>query len=168
MANDETRNSGGPQGYRDIPEADRRKAKQFFDRGAAVAGTGQFEYAIEMYLQGLSFDPESIDAHQSLRDISLKRKASGGKSLGMFEAMKLKGGRGDDRQKMLNAAKLLSYDPGNTDHMLTMMDAAAKYGYYDTVMWLGPILLKANIDGKKELSKFQAMKDIYVKLHQWK
>lgn len=126
--------SAAPQGYRDIPEADRRKAKQFFDRGRDVAATGQFEYAIEMYLQGLGFDPESTEAHQALRDISLKRKASGGKTLGMFEAMKLKGGRGDDKQKMLNAEKLLSYDPGNTDHMLAMMDAAAKYGYYDTVM----------------------------------
>ena len=159
--------SAAPQGYRDIPDADRRKAKQFFDRGSAVAGTGQFDYAIEMYLQGLNFDPEAVDAHQTLRDISLKRKASGGKALGMFEAMKLKGGRGDDKQKMLNAEKLLAYDPGNTDHMLAMMDAAAKYGYYDTVMWIGPILLKANIDGKKELSKFQSMKEIYIKLHQW-
>ncbi|CAN5422762.1 hypothetical protein BH09PLA1_BH09PLA1_29970 [soil metagenome] len=168
MDNDGTKVSGAPQGYRDIPEADRRKAKQFFDRGATIAATGNFEYAIEMYLQGLSFDPESIESQQALRDISLKRKASGGKSLGMFEAMKLKGGRGDDKQKMLNAIKLLSYDPGSTDYMLSVMEPAARYGYYDTVMWMGPILLKANIDGKKELSKFQSLKDIYVKLHQWK
>lgn len=160
--------SGPPQGYRDIPEEDRRKAKQFFDRGGTIAATGNFEYAIEMYLQGLALDPESVEAHQSLRDISLKRKASGGKTLGMFEAMKLKGGRGDDKQKILNAEKLLAYDPGNTDHMLAVMEPAARFGYYDTVMWMGPILLKANIDGKKDLSKFQALKDIYVRLHQWK
>ena len=109
--------AGPPQGYRDIPEEDRRKAKVFFDRGAAVAGTGNFDYAIEMYIQGLSLDPEALDAHQALRDISMRRKAGGGKKLGMMESMKLRGGK-DDKQKMLNAEKALAYDPGNTDHML--------------------------------------------------
>src|ERR1700733_6334529 len=101
-------------------EEDRRKAKAFFDRGATVAGTGNYDYAIEMYLQGLNIDPECIDAHQTLRDISLKRKASGGKSLGMFEGMKLKRNTKDDKQNLLNAEKLLAYDPGNTDHMLSL------------------------------------------------
>ncbi|MBC8108651.1 MAG: hypothetical protein H7Z14_18855 [Anaerolineae bacterium] len=159
--------SGPPQGYRDIPEEDRRKAKQFYDRGATIAATGNYEYAIEMYLQGLALDAESIEAHQALRDISMKRKASGGKKLGMMDSMKLPRAK-DDKQKILNAEKQLAYDPGNTDHMLAVMEPAAKFGYYDTVMWMGPILLKANNDGKKELSKFQALKDIYVKLHQWK
>jgi hypothetical protein len=59
----------------EISDDDRKKAQTFFDRGAAVAGTGNFEYAIEMYLQGLALDPESLDAHQALRDIALKRKA---------------------------------------------------------------------------------------------
>jgi len=41
-------------------------------------------------MQGFGIDPDSVEAHQALRDISMKRKVSGGKSLGMFEAMKLK------------------------------------------------------------------------------
>ncbi len=69
-----------PEGYREVPPEDRAKAKVFFDRGRTVAGTGNFEYAIEMFLQGFSLDPDATDAHQQLRDISLKRKASGGKT----------------------------------------------------------------------------------------
>jgi tetratricopeptide (TPR) repeat protein len=158
-----------PQGYRDIPEEDRKKAKAFFDRGTAVAGTGQYEYAVEMFLQGLNIDPESIEAHQTLRDISLKRKASGGKSIGMFEAMKLKRAGKDDKQNMLNAEKLLAYDPGNTDHMLSLMQSAFKAGFYDSALWIGPILHKANSDsGKPEYSKFIALKDIFKGLGQWK
>src|SRR3954451_9651888 len=124
-----------PQGYRDIPEEDRRKAKAFFDRGATVAGTGNYDYAIEMFLQGFALDPDAIDAHQTLRDISLKRKASGGKPIGMFEAMKLKRTGKDQKQNMLNAEKLLANDPGNTDHMLALMNAALEAGHYDTVLW---------------------------------
>jgi tetratricopeptide (TPR) repeat protein len=159
----------GPQGYRDIPLEDRKKAKAFFDRGTTVAATGNFDYAIEMYLQGLSMDPEAVDAHQILRDISLKRKASGGKAIGMLQMMKLKAARSkDEKESMLNAERLLAHDPGNTDHMVSLMQYAQKGGYYDTVMWIGPILLKANIDGKNETSKYLALRDTYIALHQWR
>lgn len=159
-----------PQGYHDIPEEDRKKAKVFFDRAKTVADTGNYEYAIEMYLQGLNLDPEAIDAHQAMRDISLKRKASGGKTLGMFERMKLKPGK-DDKQNLLNAEKLMAYDPGNTDYMLSLLQSAHQGGFYDTVLWIGPILQKANADSSKpppDFNKFITLRDIYVDLKQWK
>lgn len=160
---------GPPQGYRDIPLEDRKKAKAFFDRGATVAGTGNYDYAIEMFIQGLNLDPESVEAHQALRDISLRRKASGGKSVGMMALMKEKARRfKDERDAMLSAEKLLAYDPGNTDHMVSLMQNAQKGGYYDTVMWIGPTLLKANIDGKGETSKYLALRDTYIALRQWR
>jgi tetratricopeptide (TPR) repeat protein len=160
---------GPPQGYRDIPLEDRKKAKVFFDRGGTVAGTGNFDYGIELYIQGLSLDPEAVDAHQALRDISLRRKASGGKTMGMMALMKERARRfKDERDAMLSAEKLLAYDPGNTDHMVAVMQNAQKGGYYDTVMWIGPILLKANIDGKNETNKYLALRDTYIALHQWR
>ncbi|HVT90083.1 MAG TPA: tetratricopeptide repeat protein [Tepidisphaeraceae bacterium] len=158
-----------PLGYQPIPEEDRKKAKTFFDRGNTVAGTGQYDYAIEMFMQGLNIDPDGVEGHQSLRDISLKRKASGGKSLGMFEAMKLKRGGKDDKGNMINAEKLLAFDPGNTDHMLSLMQSALKGGFYDTVMWIGPILFRANTDGSKpDYNKYIALRDTYKALQQWK
>lgn len=157
-----------PEGYQNIPEDDRRKAQQLFDRGAAVAGTGQFDYAIEMYLQGLGIDPENVDAHQALREISLRRKASGGKDLGMFEKKKLQFSRPkEEKQAMLLAEKLLSFDPGETNHMVALMDAARKAGYYDSVMWIGPILLQANA-AKPDYNKYIKLRDTYKYLGQWK
>ena len=50
----------GTSGYQDIPDDQRRKAQTFFARGKTVADTGQFEYSIEMYLQGLKIDPEAV------------------------------------------------------------------------------------------------------------
>lgn len=158
-----------PEGYREIPEEDRKKAKVFFDRGNTVAGTGNYEYAIEMYLNGLNIDPDAVDAHTILRDYSLKRKASGGKDLGMMEKMKLKRPSKDDKANMLAAEKLLAYDPGNTDVMVTMLQSAHRGGFYDTVMWLGPILQKANADSKKpDFNKFIILKDVYKSLRQWR
>jgi hypothetical protein len=70
---------------------------------------------------------------------------------------------------MLNAEKALAFDPGNPDHMLSVAQAAHRAGYYETVMWIGPILLKANSDQKSpELKKYIALRDIYKDLEQWK
>jgi len=172
-----------PKGYREIPEDEQKRAATLFQQGDRVGAGNNFEYAIEMYIQGLSIDPEAIDAHQALRDISMKRKASGGKSLGMLQGMKLKGGK-DEKEALLNAEKLLAYDPGNTDHMLTMLTQAEKGGYYDTVLWIGPILLRANKEagvggksflgsgfggGQKEsFDKYIILKNVYKNLGRWK
>jgi len=114
-----------PPGYRVVSEEDRKKAQTFFSHGTSMAGSGQYDYAISMFLDGLRLDPDSVDAHQKLRETSLKRKASGGKSLGMLEAMKLKKASKDDKENLLNAEKLLAHDPGNTDHMLSIAQNAA-------------------------------------------
>lgn len=158
-----------PQGYHDIPEEDRKKAKAFFDRGRTVADTGNYDYAIEMFLQGLAIDPDATDAHQTLRDISMKRKASGGKALGMFEKMKLSRSGKDDRDTMLRAEKVMAYEPGNTDAMLSLLQAAHKAGFYDTVLWIGPLLQRANADSKNpDVNKYIALRDIYVDLRRWR
>jgi len=158
-----------PEGYKGIPEEDQKKANVFFEKGRTVADNAQYEFAIEMMLSGLAIDPENTDAHQALREMSLKRKASGGKDLGMMKKMGLKRPTKDDKQNMLNAEQLLAYDPGNTDHMLSVLQNAHRAGFYDTVMWMGPILQKANADSKSpEFNKFIILKDVYKDLQQWK
>jgi TolA-binding protein len=157
------------KGYRDVPPEDQKKAKVFFEKGKTIADTGNYDYAIELFMQGLSLDPEAIDAHKTLREISLKRKASGGKDIGMSDRWSLGKPTRDDKQNMLNAEKLLSYDPGNTDRMITILQNAHKAGFYDTALWIGPILQKANADAKKpDFNKFIILKDVYKLLEQWK
>jgi tetratricopeptide (TPR) repeat protein len=166
---EQDKESSLPQGYRDIPEEDRSRAQTLFDRGKQVAETGNFDYAIEMFLNGLDIDPENTDAHQILREISLKRKASGGKDLGMFEKMKIKKSGKDDKANLINAEKLLAYNPGDTDAMLGVFQSAYRAGFYDTVMWIGGQLLQANITRPKgpDYHTFIVMKDTYKALHQW-
>ncbi len=159
------------EGYKQISEEDQRKAKAFFDRAKTVADTGNYDYAIEMFLQGLNLDPDAVEAHQALRDVSLRRKASGGKDLGFMEKMKFKRPSKDDKTNMLAAEKLLAYDPGNCDNMVGVLQNAFRAGLYDTVMWIGPILQKANADSIKpapDFNKFITLKDIYKELRQWK
>jgi len=63
-------------------------------------------------------DPENTDSHHELRDVSLKRKASGGKSMGFMESRKYSTNNRDDKLNMLNAEKLLAVAKRekHTDH----------------------------------------------------
>src|SRR3954462_14231132 len=155
------------EGLRNVPDDDRRAAKKLFEDAHQVAGAGRLDYAIEMFIQGLDKDPEDTTEHQNLREVSLKRKASGGKSLGFMAASKLRNSK-DDKQNMLNAEKLLAFDPGNMDHMVSLLQNAHRAGCYDAVRWIGPELLKANADAKKpEFNKFIILKDVYKSVHEW-
>jgi tetratricopeptide (TPR) repeat protein len=117
----------------------RGRAKVFFDRGKTVADSGNFEYAIEMYIQGLSIDPENVEAHRALRAISLRRKISGGRDMGMIDKMKMVKPN-DDKQAMLNAEKLLAYVPGDIDRMRAFHQAAEAGGFAATAAWICAIL----------------------------
>jgi tetratricopeptide (TPR) repeat protein len=151
--------------YQEISADEQKKAESFFAKGRAVAATGNFDYAIEMFIQGLTIDPENTEAHAELRDVSLKRKASGGKSMGFMESRKFSTNNRDDKLNMLNAEKLLAFDPGSTDYMQSLLQNAHKAGYFDTVMWIGPIFQKANADSKKpDFHKFIVLKDVYKSL----
>lgn len=155
------------EGYRNTPEEDRKKARVYFDKGRTVAQAGQYDFAIEMYTLGLALDPEDVNAHQELREISLKRKASGGKDLGVFTKMKMRYGK-DDKDNMVLAEKFLAFDPGNTGRMVELLNYALSAGCYDTVRWIGPILLRANTEsGKPEIGKYLALKDAYIRIHRW-
>ena len=152
-----------PPGYHDVPDEDRKKAQAFFEKGKKVADAGQWDFAISMFLDGFKTDPENTDAHAQLREISLKRKASGGKGVGFMEAMKLKRAGSDDRETFINAVKLLAHDPGDKGTMLAVAQAAQKGGFYDSAMWYARQTFQANVsDPKKPDPKiFYALKDIY-------
>jgi tetratricopeptide (TPR) repeat protein len=153
--------------YQDTPEEMRKKAQTFFARAKDVAGSGQHDYAIEMFLQGMALDPEAVEAHNELREVSMTRKLNGGKPLGMMERMKVKGIR-EPKAAMLAHERLLAYDPGDTDAMVGILTNANKGGFWDAALWIGPILLRANIDSSKpDLKKYLVLKDVYKDLKKY-
>jgi hypothetical protein len=116
-----------------------------FQRGHEAASKGDFDSAVEMFLQGIVLDPDDLEAHQQLRDIALHRKMAGGKPVGQIAAWKLRR-KADDKQRMLNALRLLSYDPGNSDHMMQFVQSAYGSGCERAAEWMRRILKKAMAD----------------------
>jgi tetratricopeptide (TPR) repeat protein len=125
---------------------DAAKAAEFFQRARVVAAAGDFDGAIEMFLEGLSIVPDDVAAHAELRELSLKRKAGGGSGLGMFEKLSLRIAfmmAFDPRQRMLTAEKLLAYDPLNVNWIVGVALHAKPAGCAATAQWLERIIRAA-------------------------
>ena len=98
------------------------KGKAFFDRAVQVAETGNWDFAIEMYVEGLKREPGNIpQGHHPLREVALKRKALGGKNPGMRDKAKSRPGK-DLTENLAKGAYLLAKEPGS----LTYMDLCVK------------------------------------------
>ena len=115
-----------------------------------MADTGNDEYAIKMFLQGLALNPDNVAAHQELRKLSLRRKAAGGKNVGTFEKLRLQAqlaSERDRRRATLAAEKLLAYDPGNVDRMIDLANCARKADLTATAAWVERIIRTAGGSG---------------------
>ena len=118
------------------------QAQTHFERAEFVAASIGFEYAIDLYLQGLAIDSDNVEAHQALRELSLRRKAGGRRALNLIERIRL-AKHTNDLHAMLNAEKMLAYDPGSYDRMLAFARAAGTAGMKRTAEWIETIVTKA-------------------------
>ena len=117
-------------------------AEVFYEKARRVEKAGGYDYAIEMYILGLRFEPDNVDAHRWLRDLSLRRKASGGPALGMFDKIKLQRAAksADATARMLAAEQRLAYDPADLAAMLDVLRNAHEAGLAATAAWIQSII----------------------------
>jgi len=100
------------------------KGKAFFDRADQVAETGNYDFAIEMYLEGLKREPDELErGYKPLWDMALKRKLHGGKPAGMMDQFKLRPGK-DPIENLIKSCHLLAKDPGSVTSMVAVHKAA--------------------------------------------
>ena len=134
-----------------IPEELKHRALDLFKKAKEVAYALQYDYAIEMYLDGLAAWPTALEeGHKPLRDIALRRQAGGGKKSGFGDKSRFKSLPGKSpRENMLKAEYLLSKDPNNPTHMTNMVKGALSGGFNKTAFWMANILFERNIQADK-------------------
>lgn len=126
------------------------QGKAFFDRADQVAKNGNWDFAIEMYLEGIIREPENMDrGHRPLREVAMNRKMQGGKGPGLGETLKFRVAK-DPIQSLRNAEYLLSKDPGSLAYMEQVLLASAKLDLFEVVRWIGEIILEAQRQAKKK------------------
>ncbi len=155
----------------EVPEAMKERARDYFTKADKVAFSLNYDYAIELYLDGLSFWPTALEeGHIKLREISARRNASGGKKSGFGDGSKYKKGSGkSSRDAMLKAEYLLSKDYENTGHMSDFIKASLECGFHDVCHWMCDLLLDANIkNAKPDFKIYTFLVDMYSKIESYK
>ncbi len=141
------------------------KAAAFFERAEEVVVTNNFDYAIEMYLEGLKRAPDELEkGHLALRKLAFIRTEKGGKKPSMVEKVKRRQGK-TPLEDMLNASYLLAKDPDNISYLEMLLKACIAGRYPKTATWAAYTLYKVN--KQKESPSYSAyifLKDAFVSL----
>jgi len=117
------------------------KAKVFFDRAVELFHVRNWNFAIDMLLEGLKIDPSNIDlGFEQLYQVALKRKQGGGKGASWGTLFKLREKK-NIKENLINAANLMALDPGNILYMIRIFRFANKLGFSNVVTWSGKILI---------------------------
>lgn len=146
-------------------ESGLEKARAFFQRAEDVAATDNFDYAIDMYLEGLRRAPDALeDGHVPLRKMTLVRQGKGGKKPSIADKMKRHGGK-TPLDEMLNAEYLLAKDPDHVPYAEALLKAAVAGGYHRTAEWIAQLVFAANnAASRPSLSTYLLLKDSYKEL----
>ncbi len=144
------------------------KAKLFFDRAREVAVSDNFDYAIDLFLEGLHCSPDALmEGHLPLRELALARQVKGGKKPSMLERMKYLRGK-TPAEQMLNAEYLLAKDPDHLPYAEAMLKAAVAGDYKETVKWIADLIFAANnAKDSPSLHTYLLLKDSYAAIKQW-
>ncbi|MEO0513778.1 MAG: hypothetical protein AAF086_00600 [Planctomycetota bacterium] len=148
---------------------DPRKARKFFDHAETVSEAKNYDYAIEMYINGLRHDPDNMARHEELFEVAKRRKVGGGKKAGLMESKMNKIGS-DAVGKMLHAEKIWAMDFGDSSLMREFMskavdanDVEADLNLGEVAFWIGSMAL--DIPGLKPRSKdFVQLRDLFSRI----
>ena len=144
------------------------KAEVFFERARKVAETNNFDYAIDMYLEGLRCAPDALEqGHFKLHELAFLRQVKGGKKSSMVERAKRLRGK-TPLEQMLNAEYLFAKSPDHLPYAAAMLKAAVAGDYRKTAAWVADMVFQANNASKKpSLRTYLLLKDSYAAIGQY-
>ncbi|HNX27607.1 MAG TPA: tetratricopeptide repeat protein, partial [Phycisphaerae bacterium] len=145
------------------------KGQAFFKRGDEVADTGNWDFAIEMYVEGIQREPANIEnGYNKLREVALKRKAQGGKPPGILEQIKRRSGK-DLEKNLANACYLWAKDPGSMLSMEQVIIAAQKLELNEVIVWMAKLMFEAaKTTQKPQKRSFIFLTDIFEQTNELK
>ena len=157
--------TGSPQKDNDHAQ---KQAQGFFEKARQASQAGDFDIAIDGYLQGLRLAPDEVaGGHIPLRELALRRHSKGGSKPSKQEIDKFLQG-GASLERMLNAEYLLSKDPTHLPYAELLLKAAVAGGYKETAKWIADLIFLANNNAKKpSLPAYLLLKDCYIAIGQF-
>jgi TolA-binding protein len=144
------------------------EARAFFAKARAAAEGKQYDFAIDMYLDGLIRAPDALEeGHLPLCELGLQRRGKGGRKPSMMDRVKRMRGK-TPLEQMLNAEYLFVKDPDNLSYAEAMLKAAVEGGYKRTAHWIANLIFQTNnAIEKPSLQTYLLLKDAYKALGQY-
>ena len=144
------------------------QARAFFIKARESAESKQYDFAIDMYLDGLIRAPDALEeGHLPLCELGLQRRGKGGKKPSMMDRVKRMRGK-TPLEQMLNAEFLFVKDPDNLAYAEAMLKAALEGGYRRTAHWIANLIFQTNNAVEKpSLHTYLVLKDSYKALGQY-
>ncbi len=126
------------------------KGKSFFDRADQVAATSNWDFAIEMYAEGLKREPQNIErGYQKLWEVAVKRKVGGGKPAGFSDKRSHKNTGKDLAENLANTWYLIAKDPSGDELFSNALNLALELEFKDLIEWMCEILIERQKQMKK-------------------
>ncbi|MEM8738736.1 MAG: hypothetical protein AAGG38_09715 [Planctomycetota bacterium] len=149
-------------------EGDPRKARRFFEHAETVSEAKNYDYAVEMYINGLAHDPDNMGRHEELLEVAKRRKVSGGKKAGLKD--KLKSSGSDAVSKMLDAERVWAMDFGDPALMREFMKRAVEadeaepgLSLGEVAFWIGSMAM--DLPGLKPKAKeYVQLRDLFARI----
>ncbi len=154
-AEDPTQDAGDDSGGEFTPEPE--KADRFFTRASQMIVTEQYEYAVQLFVDGFRWDPSAVSKLEKFREASEGYARQGGKPAGMKD--KAKYGGKSTLDKYLRALYIWGKDPYSPTAGLDVMKLAAELDLHEIAYRIGELTLNRVPTAKKG-----AQKDLYLKL----
>ncbi|MBL4591680.1 MAG: hypothetical protein JKY96_06935 [Phycisphaerales bacterium] len=134
-----------------------KKAKAFFDHAETAHDSGNYEYAIQMWLSGLKRDPSDMDAlKRFLRSAEIFTLENPKK--GVSKEVKSVAGAKGDLGKFIGSLLDFGLRPIDTSNAIKLTASTAKLGLKEQTQLVGEHALKLAQQDKKP------KKDMFVKL----
>jgi tetratricopeptide (TPR) repeat protein len=149
-----------------------RMAREFYDKALAALDRNNLDYAIEMFMQCLTVEPNFTKARQYLRAAQMKRteSASGlkrmmvaAKTAPLLTRAKVAVGK-NPLEAMSLAEQILSEDPKNGQALLILADAAEAAGFPETAVQTLEHYTKLNPRDTRALHKLARL---YGAIERW-
>ncbi len=144
------------------------KAEKFFGHARTVAETGNFEYAMQLYLSGLRFDPNNMTAMQAFFQASYQFLSSPEGKKGPGKDTTKSVADATDVHRYLKSLLDWAMKPTEAELAVQALEKACTLNLQEPANWIGERALGACLREKKpEKRRIMRVVDAFVKVQQW-
>ncbi|MCG8409583.1 MAG: hypothetical protein MI923_30625 [Phycisphaerales bacterium] len=131
-------------------DSGKSKARKLFAHAKKAEDLRNYEYAVELYVQGLAHWPDAIDEGlKKLRVVATARKQQGGKPPNFMTRRKYSTSGKDVEQSLNNALHLHGLDPTDISYMEQILQLATKTHCDVVAQWIAPVMADTYSSAKK-------------------